>query len=136
MEATFKTYVPDTRKPKDNEEDRLQSTCFKHWNKYYRKQSLLFSVPNGQLRNYSEASIAVSTGLTSGVADLILLLPGSKTVFFELKKPKKGVQSRNQKTFEANVRKLGFNYIEIRDFEHFSIVLHDLLGPPNVKQQP
>jgi hypothetical protein len=130
MNAKFTTYNPDNRKPKNNEEDSLQARCFKHWNKYYRKVSLLFSVPNGQERNFFEASIAVATGLTSGVADLILLLRGPKTVFLELK-ALKGRQRKDQIIFEASVKKLGFEYHLIRTFEEFTDLLTALLGPTN-----
>lgn len=128
--TTFKTYTPDTRKPKSNEEDLLQATCFDYWNKHFRKTSLLFSVPNGQERNYAEAAIAIATGLTAGVADLILLLPGGRTIFFELKTAK-GTQKKGQKVFEANVKRLSFPYYLIRTFEQFKQHLIALLGPPN-----
>jgi len=59
-----------------------------------------------------------STGLRSGVSDLIALFPNGKCVFFELKVGK-GVQSDNQKDFQKVVQNLGFEYYLIYTFEQF-----------------
>lgn len=69
-----------------------------------------FSVPNGTKLSRSQARIAVAEGMTAGVADLIVLLPG-RAVFAEFKNPNgKGRQSPPQRAFEDTVKALGFDY--------------------------
>ena len=48
----------------------------------------------------------------AGVSDLIVLLPGKKVYFIELKNPNgKGRQSPAQREFEDNVRAYGHEYL-------------------------
>lgn len=71
-----------------------------------------FAVPNGGMRNLKVAAQLKAEGALAGVADLVILLPGGKTVFAELKSPDgKGRQSPAQREFEENVRGLGFEYL-------------------------
>lgn len=72
---------------------------------------MVFSVPNGTKLKITQAKKAHREGMLSGVSDLIILLPGAKTIFVEIKNPNgKGRQSPAQKEFEATVTKLGFEY--------------------------
>lgn len=71
----------------------------------------VFSVPNGARLKITQAWKAKREGMISGVSDLIILLPGAKTIFVEIKNPNgKGRQSSAQKDFEQTVTKLGFEY--------------------------
>ena len=70
-----------------------------------------FSVPNGIHSSVLQAKIAKAEGVLHGVSDIIILLPGGKTIFVEVKNPNgKGRQSPAQKEFEQTVTKLGFEY--------------------------
>jgi hypothetical protein len=51
-------------------------------------------------------------GLKSGVSDLVVLFKG-QVLFLELK-IENGKQSNNQKSFEAEVKNLGFEYVICR----------------------
>ena len=82
-----------------------------------------FSVPNGVKLKKSSAKIAKAEGLLAGVADLIVLLSGGRTLFIEFKNPNKtGAQSKDQREFQKTVETLGFNYviwdnwIQVQDF--------------------
>ncbi len=83
----------------------------------------LFSVPNGTRLRPTQARIAKAEGLTAGVSDLIITLPGGKAIFVEMKNPNgKGRQSPAQREFEETVRALGFEYqiwqswVEVENF--------------------
>ena len=104
------------------EEDILQAKMFKwYWNNYCLKSNnlkhLIFSVPNGGLRNKREASKLKATGVVAGVSDLIILQP-NKTIFVEVK-TETGRQSPKQKEFENIVKNLGFEYYLVRNLEDF-----------------
>lgn len=72
----------------------------------------VFAVPNGGSRNVIEAANLKAQGVMAGVSDLILLLPGNKVYFIELKNPNgKGRQSPAQREFEDNVRAYGNEYL-------------------------
>lgn len=69
-----------------------------------------FSVPNGTKLKITQAKKAKREGMTSGVSDLIILLP-QRAIFVEIKNPNgKGRQSSAQKEFEEAVKELGFEY--------------------------
>ena len=56
-----------------------------------------------------------SQGFIKGIFDLQLLLPESKLLNLELKKPFGGTQSPDQKLMESRLHSLGHNYHIIRD---------------------
>lgn len=58
-----------------------------------------------------------STGMMSGVSDLIVLQPG-RVLFIEVKTPS-GRQSKTQLRFENIVSKLGFKYFIVRSLDEF-----------------
>ena len=69
-----------------------------------------FSVPNGTKLKITQAWKAKREGMTSGISDLVVLLP-KRAVFVEIKNPNgKGRQSDSQKEFEEKVKSLGFEY--------------------------
>jgi hypothetical protein len=48
---------------------------------------LIFSVPMGGLRTKAEAALLRWTGALAGVLDLVLVLPGGRAAFWEIKTP-------------------------------------------------
>lgn len=89
------------------EEHKLQVNIVKllRWNKF-----LVFSVPNGGSRYSIEALSLKAEGCMAGVSDLIIVLVG-QVFFIELKRPKGGRQSENQKIFQEEVEKRGHTYL-------------------------
>lgn len=103
---------------KGQSEDALQQKCvFWFWNEYPELRKLLFSVPNGGLRDKREAKKLKQTGLTSGVSDLLLLYD-SNCYCIELK-AEGGTQSYAQVDWEAKVRAHGFQYFIIDSLSKF-----------------
>ena len=51
----------------------------------------------------------------SGVPDRILLLPGGRVLFVELKRPKGGVVAKRQEWWRRELRRLGFDAYVARD---------------------
>lgn len=100
-------------------EDIIQQQIFLwyHNNFCASKENLIFSVPNGGLRNKREAVKLKATGLVSGVSDLIVVKP-DEVVFVEVKTDT-GVQSENQKKFQQKVEAMGYRYLLIRSLNEF-----------------
>ena len=82
-----------------------QVNLIKWWELVCRKwnldERLLFAIPNGGERNVIVASRLKSEGVRSGVPDLFLACGRScyHGLFIEMKKPKGGRVSDNQKSF-------------------------------------
>ena len=51
----------------------------------------------------------------SGVPDRLLLLPGGRIMFVELKRPKGGVLAKRQEWWRNEIRRLGFEAYVVRD---------------------
>lgn len=51
----------------------------------------------------------------SGVPDRILLLPGGRVIFVELKRPKGGVLAKRQEWWRRELRLLGFDAYVVKD---------------------
>ena len=84
--------------------------------KYLRDNKIfVFAVPNGGKRRLREATIMKAEGVTAGVSDLIILLP-QRAVFVEMKQ-EKTKQTDTQKTFQASVQALGFEYYVWRSID-------------------
>ena len=117
---------------KSREEAKIQSQCYKWFTNNYclkthQKRGIMFSVPNELAgRNKISTILAKSTGLTSGVADTIVILPNSKILFVEFK-TKKGRQSESQKEFEMRITNLNLDYFIIRSFEEFKNLINNYI---------
>lgn len=108
-------------------EDKLQSTCFTwHWNTYPAERRRLFHV-NQKARNAIEGNRMKAMGVVPGVSDLIYLT-ASGPVFIEMK-TETGVQSLEQKEFQALVESFGYQYIICRSLEQFQSIFGNL-NPP------
>jgi hypothetical protein len=114
------------KQSKELSEDVIQAEIFKFYhNKFCTKLNkvphVIFSVPNGGLRNKREALKLKSTGLVAGVSDLIIVT--DKEVLFVEVKTSTGRQSDNQKDFERKVKELGYRYLIVRSLNDFKIQL-------------
>jgi hypothetical protein len=72
--------------------------------------SLMFAIANGGQRHKAVAAKLKATGVKSGVLDVCLPVArgGYHGLFIEMKKPKKGVVSANQKFWALNLARQGF----------------------------
>lgn len=105
------------KKKKDNEEERIQCDFFNLVKLFFPKlpDKLLFAVSNGGSRNIIEAANLKKQGVTSGVADVVLLIPkkGYASLCLEFK-TKKGIQSDEQKEFQRQAEKCKNKYVLVR----------------------
>jgi hypothetical protein len=76
-----------------------------------------FAIPNGGRRDKATGAMLKKEGVLAGVADIEILLPYGKAIFVELKDGKTGQQSREQKSFEKEVKLRGFEYLLWRTFK-------------------
>ncbi len=102
------------RKPRDNEESRIQGSLVKWWAvahvAYKLPEFALFSIPNGGWRDPIGAAILKREGLRPGVSDMFLARPIGKYhgLFLELKAPN-GKVSDEQSRFIIEMTKLGYS---------------------------
>lgn len=70
-------------------------------------------VPNGEKRSRLTAAILVGMGVKPGVADFVVMLPESRTIWIELK-AEGGSLSSAQRDFRATCERLGHAYFVCR----------------------
>lgn len=112
-----------------DEEHRLQCACVRWFRyKYPNLAQLLFAIPNGGSRNKAEASRLKAEGVTSGVADLILLRANRfyGALCIEMKTPK-GRQSETQKHWQQMAESTGNKYILCRSLDDFRTQVENYL---------
>lgn len=119
--------LPEKRYEK---EDELQADCVAWFRHYFRKEYVLFSVPNGGTRHQLEAMVLLHTGLMKGASDLILLVPDGKCHFIEMKLGKDYIDP-NQVLFKEKVERLGFTYNMAKSFQQFRHLIQHLLEIPD-----
>jgi hypothetical protein len=105
-------------------EDRIQQEIIIYYRNTFQrvyKSCLIFSIPNGGLRDKRTAMLMKATGLTPGASDLIVIYFG-KLLFVEVKTAT-GVQSEEQKVFAERVRDCGFDYHLVRSLLDFKLLL-------------
>lgn len=90
--------------------------------------NLLFSIPNGSNKNPRQANLFKRTGLTSGVADLMLAVPkqGYHGMFIEMKS-EEGVLSKNQKVWSEEIINQGYYFVVCRSLTSFVLEITNYL---------
>lgn len=123
-------------------ESQTQQGCVKWFKSTYPEYApLLFAVPNGGARSKIEGRILKGEGVTSGVSDLILMLPrqGFHALCIEMKKEtytynglkekkSRGYQSKEQKEWQAAVEQQGYKYAVIYTREEFEALIKEYTG--------
>jgi hypothetical protein len=105
-------------------EDKIQQEIIIYYRNYFQrlyKDCLIFSIPNGGLRDKRTAMLMKATGLTPGASDLIVIYFG-RLLFVECKTDV-GTQSEDQKLFAQRVRDCGFAYHLVRSLHEFKLML-------------
>ena len=88
-----------------------------------------FHVPNGGRRSKAEAGIFKGLGVRAGVPDLVLLFPGGRTAFIEIKAGK-GRLSAAQKAFRNTAEGFGFPFVECRAVDEVERFVRKLIAAP------
>ena len=95
-----------------------------------------FAVPNGGLRSKVEAGIFKSLGVRAGVPDIVLLFPGGRCAFIEIKAPQ-GRLSQAQKAFRNTAEEMGFPFAECRGVDEVERFVRGLIAaPPRPEDRP
>lgn len=132
QEAEEKNTSP--KRKTEHTESNLQRQCVTWFRLQYPSDALmLFAVPNGGGRSAIEASIMKAEGVTSGVADLLLLEArgGWGCLCLEMKTKKKGSkQSPSQKAWQTAAERAGNRYEVVRTFEEFTSIVGDYMALP------
>jgi hypothetical protein len=77
--------IEQAQRPRDhNAEARIQAAIV-DWVRAVAPQVLVFAVPNGGLRSKAEAARLKWTGVLAGVPDLVVIAPGGRAFFLEVK---------------------------------------------------
>ena len=94
-----------------------------------RKQGLLefFSVPNEAAGNPVRQGQMIAMGLRPGVSDMVLLFPGGRAAFMEVKN-ETGKQREAQKQFQQMCLSFGFPYRIVRSVSEARDYTESLLG--------
>lgn len=83
-----------------------------------------FAVPNGGWRNLKEAVNLRTQGVRAGVPDMVVLFPGARAQFWELKRPgSKGELKRSQAAWQKALTDMGFFHHVIRSITDVENVL-------------
>jgi hypothetical protein len=82
-----------------------------------------FAIPNAGRRSWNSGKKMNAEGLMKGVADLCIMMLGGMTGWLELKRPKGGRQSDEQKGFEARCKRTGHLYALVKTLEEAIAVL-------------
>lgn len=121
-------------------ESQVQEACVKYARMTIPNgEALLFSVPNGGWRDKNTARTLKREGALEGASDLVLVLPGARVVFIEMKRPeirvglpgrtkvmvKKGVMSEPQNAFRDAVEAMGHPHRIVDSIEGFITVLNE-----------
>ena len=121
------------------EEHRIQCAIVKWF--YYAYPAYmggcLFAVPNGGHRNIQTARALKAEGVTSGVSDLLLLVPKREYhgLCVEVKTPV-GRQSDNQKNWQRIIEAQGYRYEIVRSLDEFAELVRWYLNePPKARLQ-
>ncbi len=98
-------------KKRKREEAQLQAAIFKwlHRHPKFKKTKLIFAVPNGGSRNPIEAANLKRQGVTSGVSDIVCLIPSQTYHGFVMElKSGKNKPTSNQELFLAQAFSVGY----------------------------
>ena len=121
-----KRYLADgkPRKKPRHIEESIQTACVS-WFRIAHPECIIFACPNGGSRNRLEAVNMKRSGVLAGVSDLIIV--AARAVLFVEMKTKTGRQSENQKTFQSNIERLGYEYKICRSLSSFQLTIENWL---------
>lgn len=108
-------------------ENQLQQSIYLWYQNTYvikDKRCMILSIPNGGLRDKATAITMKATGLYKGAADLLVVYKGW-VGFVELK-TEVGIQSPEQRQFEAHCIEAGLPYKLVRSLAEFQQLILSL----------
>lgn len=123
---------PQPKKRKHTQpEARIQASCVEFlWNNYPETRGLYIHIPNeGNRSSKLDGAMRKALGLVAGAPDTFLFMPRNGYAGLAVEfKTEVGVQSEEQKAFQARLEKQGYCYRLCRSLEQFKQILADYLG--------
>lgn len=120
-------------------EGRIQASCVAWlWNEHPETRGLYIHIPNeGNRNNAMDGAMRKALGLVAGAPDTFLFMPrgGYHGLAIEFKTDM-GVQSHEQKDFQARLELQGYKYCLCRSLEQFQIIIKDYLNGINDSDAP
>jgi hypothetical protein len=98
-----------------NAEARIQAAIVE-WVRTVAPGVLIFAVPNGGLRSKAEAARLKWTDVLAGIPDLVVIAPGGKVHFLEIKTPT-GRLSDEQREIMGALGRLGAPFMTVRSID-------------------
>ena len=83
----------------------------------------VFAIPNAGFRTLRMGARMKREGMRAGMADLGVMMPAGRIGWLELKRPKAGRQSVQQKAFQQRCLRLGHPYAIIRTMDEAKRIL-------------
>jgi hypothetical protein len=116
-------------------ESKLQSSCVKYFRLNYR-DLLLYSIPNGGLRDKRNAAILKREGVMPGVPDLFLAHPsnGYHGLYIELKTGKNKLSHHQEKIIQK-LEKENYKVAVCYSLDEFISAIREYLGEPIFKNK-
>jgi len=112
-----------------NLEHNLQARVLRYLTEHHMPDVFGFAIPNAGRRTYRAAAALRAEGMMRGVADTCIMLPQGKTLWLELKDIR-GVQSDEQRGFQARCMRLHHVYRIARTFDEAVGILRDYSAVP------
>ena len=109
-------------------EDRIQTQCYIYFHNNYPEFRGLLCYNHNNPKNRIDGSKQKGLGLQPGRSDLVAYFDGS-AYMIEMKTPD-GSQQKNQKDWQKQIEKQGFNYFICRSLEDFKQIIHGIFGVP------
>jgi len=119
-----------SRKKPTDDEHKIQVACVNWFRLQHPKlRNILFAIPNGGRRDAVTGGKLKDEGVTSGVADLILLKSNRfyGALCIEMKRPE-GYQRPSQKAWQKDAEANGAKYVVCKSLEEFMKVVTDYLN--------
>lgn len=122
---------PQQKKRKHSQpEARIQASCVEYlWNNYPQTRGLYIHIPNEGNRNSKlDGAMRKALGLVAGAPDTFLFIAryGYHGLAIEFK-TETGVQSQEQKAFQARLEMQNYKYCICRSLEQFKQIIVDYL---------
>lgn len=106
-------------------ESKLQQACVR-WFRLQYPQHLIVAIPNGGQRSAVEAAIMQAEGVTAGMPDLMILIPG-RVLFVEMKYGKNKATEK-QKAIHEKLITLKFKVQTCYSFDDFYKIVNTFVN--------
>lgn len=127
------------RRKHSQPEARIQASAVQWlWNTYPETRGLFIHIPNeGNRNSLMDGAMRKALGLVAGAPDTFLFMSrgGYHGLAIEFKTDI-GVQSHEQKDFQARLELQGYKYCLCRSLEQFQIIIKDYLNGINDSDAP